>query len=163
MNEENIKLRPDILKWIIIGLFFIIIIVLIFGLGVFVGEKKTKFSYRWAEEYHKMFAGPPRGFLKDWQNFPRGEFLEAHGNFGEIIQIKDNEFVIKKRNDVEKVIVITENTIIQKGREEIKKEELKIGDFVVIIGQPNKEGKIEAKLIRVFPPKISFKKIKFYE
>jgi hypothetical protein len=34
--------------------------------------------------------------------------------------------------------------------------------MIVIIGSPNEKGQIEAKLIRVFPPKSSFKG-KFYE
>ena len=33
---------------------------------------------------------------------------------------------------------------------ETVKDSLKVGDHVVIIGSPNEEGQIEAKLIRVF-------------
>ncbi len=154
MNEDKQQnkkpLHPDILKWVIIGLLVIVVIVLIFGVGLLVGEKKSKFSYRWAEQYHKMFAGPQAGFFGDWRSFPRGEFTEAHGAFGEIIEMKENEFVIKGRGDVEKVILITDKTIIQKGREKVKKEDLKVGNFVVVIGSPNEEGKIEAKMIRIF-------------
>ncbi|TSC53659.1 MAG: hypothetical protein LiPW39_149, partial [Parcubacteria group bacterium LiPW_39] len=54
------------------------------------------------------------------------------------------------QGDVEKIILISEKTTIEKGRETIKKEELKAGDRVVIIGSPNEQGQIEAKLIRVF-------------
>jgi hypothetical protein len=32
----------------------------------------------------------------------------------------------------------------------IKKDDLKVGDQVVIIGSPNEQGQIEAKLIRIF-------------
>lgn len=144
--EQN----KDILKWVIIGLLAIVVIVLVFGVGILVGEKRAKFSYRWAEQYHKLFAGPSLGFFRDWRNFPRGEFIEAYGAFGEIIELKGNEFVIKGKENVEKVILITEKTIIQKGREKLKKEDLKVGNFVVVIGSPNEEGKIEAKMIRIF-------------
>ena len=58
--------------------------------------------------------------------------------------------MVKGRGDVEKLIITTKDTAIQKGRETIKKEELKVGDQIVIIGSPNEEGQIEAKLIRVF-------------
>ena len=152
MNEDkqNKKINRDVLKWIIIGIAGFVIVVLIFGAGMFVGGMKTKFSYRWAEQYHKMFAGPRAGFFGDWRSFPRGEFIKAHGTFGEIIEMKENEFVIKGRKDVEKVILITDKTVIQKGREKVKKEDLKVGNFVVVIGSPNEEGKIEAKMIRIF-------------
>ncbi|MCX6759233.1 MAG: hypothetical protein NT012_01575 [Candidatus Nealsonbacteria bacterium] len=157
MNEEkqqNKKINHDVLKWIIIGLAGFVIIVLIFSAGMFVGGMKARFSYRWAESYHKNFAGPRGGFFGDWQALPSpGDFIESHGTFGEIIKINDSDFVIKGQSDVEKVILITEGTIIQKGRDAIKKEELKVGDQIVIIGSPNEEGQIEAKLIRVFDEK----------
>jgi hypothetical protein len=157
--------RHDILKWIIVGLFAIVVIVLAFGLGVFVGERKAKFSYLWAENYHRMFAGPKAGFLGSLRMppFPPfDEFIEGHGTFGEIIKIEGNSLVAKGRENVEKVIVVTEKTVIKSGREDIKFSDLKIGDMIVIIGSPNDKGQIEAKLIRVFPPKSSFKG-KFYE
>lgn len=164
-NDKKFNSR-DVLKCIIIGLLTIVIIILVFGLGVLVGERKAKFSYLWAEKYHQMFAGPPGGFFGSWWSFPRGGFIEAHGNFGEIIEIKGNEFVIKGKEDVEKVISITDKTIIQKGRLKIKKEDLKVGNWVVVIGSPNGEGKIEAKFIRIFDgqlkgPPMPFKPKKF--
>lgn len=151
-EQQNNKkfIHHDILKWIILGLFIIAIIILVFGVGILVGERKAKFSYRWAEQYHKMFAGPRVGFFSNWRSFPRGGYIEAHGSFGEIIKIKENEFVIKGKENIEKVILITEKTIIKKAREVIKKEDLRVGNWVVIIGSPNEDGKIEAKMIRVF-------------
>jgi hypothetical protein len=157
--------QHDILKWIIVGLLAIVVLVLVFGLGVFVGEKKAKFSYHWAENYHRMFAGPKAGFLGNLRMPPLppfDEFIEGHGTFGEIIKIEGNNLVVKGRGNVEKVIIVTEKTVIKSGREDIKFSDLKIGDMIVIIGSPNDKGQIEAKLIRVFPPKSSFKG-KFYE
>jgi len=152
-KEQNKKaLRPDILKWIIIGLAAFVIVMLIFGAGMFVGGMKAKFSYRWAESYHKNFAGPKEGFFGDWRNPPPfpGDFIEGHGTFGEIIKVNDSDFVIKGRNNIEKLILIKEDTVIEKGRATIKKDELEVGNSVVVIGSPNEQGQIEAKLIRVF-------------
>ena len=152
-NKQDIKKRNhDILKWVIIGLAGFVIVVLIFGAGMFVGGMKARFSYRWAESYHKNFAGPKGGFFGDWQGSPPvpGDFIESHGTFGEIITINDSDFVINGRDGVEKIIIIKEDTAIKKGRITIKKDELKVGDQVVIIGSPNEQGQIEAKLIRTF-------------
>jgi len=145
-------IRPDVLKWVIIGLAVFAVVILIFGAGLLVGGTKARFSYRWAESYHKNFGGPRGGFLGDWQKFPipPGDFIEGHGSFGEIIKINNSDFVIKGQGDVEKVVVVTKDTIIEKGRKTIKKEELKIGNRVVVIGSPNEQGQIEAKLIRIF-------------
>lgn len=149
-KKENKKIDKT-LKWIALVLLGLIIIILIFSLGMMVGGMKARFSFRWAENYHKNFAGPRQGFLRDWRRIPFGpaDFIEGHGAFGEIIELKDNSFVIKGRGGIEKVIVITKETVIKKGIKNVKNG-LKIGDYVVIIGSPNDEGQIEAKLIRVF-------------
>jgi len=144
--------QRDILKWVIIGLISFAAVVLIFGAGIIVGGMKARFSYRWAESYHKNFAGPGSGFIGEWKTpipFP-GDFIEGHGTFGEIIAINDSDLVVKGRGDAEKIVLIAQDTIIQKGKDTIKKEELKVGDRIVIIGSPTEEGQIEAKLIRVF-------------
>lgn len=149
MNKQNKKiLSPEILKWIVISLLVFVIIILIFGIGMWVGEKKARFSYRWAENYHKNFGGPKNGFFNDWQNFPHKDYIDGHGAFGEIIQLNDSDFVIKGRDDIEKIIITTENTIIKKRRKTMANE-LKIGDRVIVIGSPNENGQIEAKLIRI--------------
>lgn len=149
-NNKNYFNNPDVLKWIIVGLVCFVLVILAFGAGVKVGTSKAKFSYRWAESYHKNFGGPRGGFVDDWRRFPAGDFISGHGAFGEIIEINDSGFVVRGRENVEKVVITNEETTITKGRETIKNG-LKVGDRVVVIGSPNEEGKIEAKLIRVFP------------
>lgn len=155
MNEEKtfrkfLQNNPDALKWIIIGLGSFMVLILVFGAGVKVGTIKARYSYRWAENYHRNFAGPRGGFFSDWRSSPRGEFINAHGVFGSIIKIDGNTIITKGRDDVEKAILVSDNTVIQKGRETVKLSDLKTDDRVVIIGSPNEQGQIEAKLIRVF-------------
>ena len=162
MEEQKVKKERDILKWVLVGLAVFIVLVLVFKIGMFVGEKKAQFSFRWAENYHRMFAGPKAGFLGGLKMPPFSEFIEGHGTVGEIIKIEGNNLVVKGRGDVEKLILVNEKTIIKSGFKNIKVSDLKIGDIIVIIGSPNEKGQIEAKLIRVFPPKTSFKG-KFYE
>jgi len=146
------NINKDILKWIIIGIAAFVAVVLLFSAGMFVGGIKARFSYNWAESYHKNFAGPKQGFFGDWRKQipPPGDFIEGHGAFGEIIQINGSDFVIKGQNELEKIIVIKKDTIFEKGRTTIKKEDLEVGNQVVVIGSPNEQGQIEAKLIRVF-------------
>jgi len=153
-NTISNRVNRDTLKWVVIGLTGLAVVVLIFGAGMVVGGMKAKFSYRWVESYHKNFAGPRGGFFGDWRKMPPmpEEFIEGHGAFGEIIELKDNGFVVKGRGDIEKVIVTTKDTVIKKGMKTVK-DDLKVDDQVVIIGSPNKEGQIEAKLIRVFDGK----------
>jgi hypothetical protein len=145
-------INHDILKKIIIGLIVIVIVMFTFGIGIRVGEKKAGFSYRWAEEYHKNFAGPQGGFFGDWRSFPRGDFINTHGIFGQIIKIEESTIIIKEGNNVERIVVIKDGTTIERLRETVKISDLKVDDFVVIIGEPNDSGQIEAKFIRLLPP-----------
>ncbi|MCX6760865.1 MAG: hypothetical protein NTZ84_02070 [Candidatus Nealsonbacteria bacterium] len=171
MNEEQKKdlktnqtdskgekfLRSDYLKWAIMGLIITVIIFLIFGAGIWVGEKRAGFSFRWAEQYHRNFAGPQEGFLGDWKGFPQGEFIEAYGAFGQIIKINastspDQTLVVKGKDDVEKIVLIKEDTIIKNLRETVKMNNLKVDDYIIVIGEPNEAGQTEAKFIRIVPP-----------
>lgn len=152
IQDNKTQKQNNATSTVLKGLLVFIILIAVFGLGMFVGETKARFSYRWAESYHKNFAGPKGGFLDDWRqlsSFP-GDFIESHGAFGEIIQINDSDFVIKGKGDLEKIIIIKEDTILENGRTAIKKDDLKVGDQIVIIGSPNEQGQIEAKLIRIF-------------
>ena len=64
------------------SLLALIVFLLVFGAGMFVGEKKARFSYRWGENYQRNFAGPRGGFFG---NFGREEgLINAHGAFGQI-------------------------------------------------------------------------------
>ena len=148
------------LTWIFVGLAGLAIVILIFCIGMFVGEKKAGFSYRWAESYHQNFGGPRGGFLGDWQKLPLspGDFTAVHGLFGQIIQVPVADqngqtiLVIKGGDGVEKVVLVNDNTLIKRIRDTVKPADLKVDDYIVVIGEPNDSGQIEAKFIRLMPP-----------
>jgi hypothetical protein len=137
----------DINKIIIILVAFILLFS-VFSLGMFVGERKANFSFRWAEQYHKNFAGPRNGFFQD---FMGKDFMESNGTFGKIIQINEDSIIVSGRENPEKVISITKNTIIRCQKKDMSISDFKINDEVIIIGEPNQDGQIDAKLIRVMP------------
>lgn len=152
MEQENkhIVIKKDTLKWIIIGLSIFVAAVLIFGAGIFVGTMKARFSYRWAENYHRNFGGPQEGFMGGLRTMPpNSEFIEGYGTFGQIIKIDGSSLVIRGRNDVEKIILIKDDTVIKRGGETIKPADLKVDEYIMVIGEPNNDGWIEAKLIRI--------------
>ena len=129
----------------------LIVLLLVFKAGEFVGYRKARFSYKWGENYNRNFAGPRGGFFG---NFGRGfgdhDYINAHGTFGSIIKIDSSTFVVKGNDNVEKTILISDKTTITSRRETIKTSDLKVDDRIAIIGSPNEQGQIEAKLIRVF-------------
>lgn len=129
----------------------LIVLLFVFKVGVFVGYKKASFSYRWGENYHRNFAGPRGGFFGDFRRgFGDKDFINAHGTFGSVIKIDGNIVIVKSRDDVEKTALVSDDTVIRRGREAIRVSDLKVDDRIVIIGSPNGQGQIEAKLIRLF-------------
>jgi hypothetical protein len=136
----------------------LIVLLLVFKAGVFVGYKKAQFSYRWGENYHRNFAGPRGGFFGDFRRgFGDSDYINAHGTFGSIIKIDPSigpgqaaTLIVKGSDNTEKTILVSDKTTIASRREAIKINDLKVDDRIVIIGSPNEQGQIEAKFIRVF-------------
>lgn len=81
---------------------------------------------------------------------PQG-FANANGVFGQIIKIDGQTLTIKSKDNIEKSILVGEKTTIVYQRKNIKLSDLKTDDSVVVIGDPNGKGQIQAELIRVIP------------
>lgn len=139
--------QSSLIKGIVIGLGITFAVILIFSFGVFVGHKKAYFSYRWSDNYHRDFWGGSPKFFK-----PK-PYFSGHGAFGEVIDVGSKQLIIEDSDDVEKVILTSDKTKIIEGFQEIGLDKIKVGDKIAVIGAPkeNNNGKIEARLIRLFP------------
>lgn len=126
-----------------------IIFLIGFKAGTFVGFRKAGFSYQWGENYHRNFGGPARGFMAPFMM--EKEYLNPHATFGKIIKIELPVIIIQGQNEAEKSVLIKDDTNIRRLSETVKSADLKVADQVVIIGEPNNSGQIEAKLIRIMP------------
>lgn len=139
-------------KIVIWGIVIFIVFLFVFRIGMMVGFNKARFSYQWGENYHLNFAGPRKGFFRDLGgDFGNKDFIEAHGVFGQIIKIDGSILIIRSRDNVEKNILVKKETIINRLMEKINLADLKINDEIVVIGEPNESGQIEANLIRILP------------
>jgi hypothetical protein len=145
---SNSVFQTSVFQKVILCVAGFILLTFVFGLGVFVGTKKAEFSYRWAEQYHRNFAGPQQGFLGDIRG---RDFMDANGSFGQIIRIDGQMLTIKNMNSVEKNILVGQRTIIMCQKRNLALSDLTIGDNIVIIGEPNSLGQISANLIRLMP------------
>lgn len=136
---------------IIATLFGLALLAGVFGLGVFVGYRKATFSYRWGENYHLNFGGPRGGFFQNFQDLGGRDFIGGHGMFGRIIKIDSSALVVKGSDNVERIILIKEDASITHPGGTAKLSDLKVNDDIVVIGEPNDQGQIEAKFIRIMP------------
>lgn len=152
MNIDNF-FQSKGFKYLIMGVFCFIILVFVFKMGMFIGTIKANFSFKWAEQYHRNFAGPEKGFFGDFKDDFKGQnFIVSSGVFGQIIKIDGWQLTISGPKDLEKVIIVSNETIIRFLKEDKKLSDLKVNDNIVVIGEANNSGQIEAKLIRVIPP-----------
>jgi len=124
----------------------VIVSLLIFSAGVTVGFYKASFGRAWGDNYERNFGMMPNRPMFGQDNFPN-----ANGAIGKIIKITLPTIIVQDKDNTEKVILIKDDTKIQKMMSTVKSSDLAIDDFVVIIGSPNTQGQIEAKLIRIMP------------
>lgn len=161
MQESKISKKIKVIS-IILG--SVVIALIIFVAGVNVGFHKAKFSYKFGENYERNFMNPgmmnpgvPNGLRGEMMRpgeFPdkiegRG-FRNPHGISGTIISISGNSLVIKDRKNEESTISVNDKTTIKSGRDDIKIEDLKTENEIVVIGEPGNEGIVNAYLIRIF-------------
>ena len=128
------------------------VLLLVFSAGVFVGLEKAKFSYGWGENYFRNFVGPrgaPGGPFAGRDPFWDKNYLNPHGVFGEIIKIDQGGLVIKDFHNLEIPITAGGSLVVKNKRGDLRLSDLQVGNKVVIIGSPDKQGKINAKFIRV--------------
>ena len=143
-------LQSKILKWTIFGVLIFTITVFVFSVGVFVGTRSVNFAFNWADQYHRNFGGPEEGIFGDFS--AGGGLTSPNGCFGQIIKIDlDKNTITVKDRDVEKIILIGDKTTIILQKDNIKISDLKVDDKIVVIGEPNEQGQVEARLIRVMP------------
>ncbi len=144
---------------LLFGIGVFVVALLIFQCGMIVGFHKASFSYRMGDNYYRAF-GTEKGFTDKYpiqMEVMRGNFPDSHGAVGQIITVDLPTIVIEDTHNIEKAILVTEKTTIKKFKETLKKSDLKVDDYVTIIGSPNDKSEIEAKLIRILPPPIDYR------
>lgn len=134
---------------VIVAVGIVIAIACIFQAGVWTGYRKAAYSFRWGDSYYRSFGGPRGQFAP---GLPHGEMMEAYGVGGRIIKIDLPLLVVEDRDNTEKTVLLKDDTVIRRFRDEIEPADLGIDDQIVVIGEPNDLSQIEAKLIRVMPP-----------
>jgi hypothetical protein len=133
----------------------IILTLVIFQAGMFVGERRAAFSYRFGDNYFRNF-GEHEGRHGALGIEREGKFPEAHGAMGKILSITPPTLVTLGRDNIEKVILINDKTVIKHFRDEATLADLRVDDFIVVIGAPNDASQIAAKFIRILPPPPNF-------
>lgn len=152
---------------------------IIFQAGEAVGFHRAMYAGKFGNNYYRAFDknfshsdrnGSRRnsdrnqswgqsGFISGMMNDMtpgRGDFGNrvptGFGAVGKIIKADANSLVVVGPDNVEKFVKITDQTIVRKFRDTLTIADLKANEYAVVIGEPNTDGQIVAKLIRILPP-----------
>lgn len=145
LNKFFQSKKSKLIAGVVVGL---LVLLLVFKVGVIIGYRKANFSYRWGENYHRNFGGPRGGFMR---GFYDRDFIGAHGVFGQIIKMDGPALVVKGKDDVEKIVLMKDTTLIKRFHDTLRPSDLRPDDYIVVIGDPNDSGQLEAKFIRALP------------
>ena len=161
MKEHLKKIKEKIDRFGIIKFLIILIIIFaVFQAGIFVGYHKARFYGSIEGNYYNSFnenrgrgemMGGQYGFGNMMQdiNLPSG-----HGAVGKIVSINLPNIVVASTDNVEKTINISNDTLIREFRNTLSTQDLKIGDYVIVLGEASStdNGVVNARLIRLIPP-----------
>ncbi|MCK9352258.1 MAG: hypothetical protein WCT49_05045 [Candidatus Paceibacterota bacterium] len=150
--EPKKILQSEITKRVLKHIAMAAIALFIFQAGVVVGFKKAEFSGRLGDNYYRTFGerGNFRGMPPIFGT-QRMDPSNAHGTIGKIASIALPKIIVADRDGVEKTISVNDKTDVRRFRDSIKPSDLKVGDFITVIGKPTDAGEINAELIRVMP------------
>ncbi len=149
---DHFLFSHKIFKWTVITLASLIILIGAFALGVKVGYHEASFALDWQRDYPKNFVdytGAPVA-----PGTPGPEF-RSHGLVGVVLNVDNGELILKDNGDsTEKKILVGDDTTIRQNNSSLKLSDLKASSTIVVIGEPDDQGQIEARFIRVLGPQM---------
>lgn len=145
MNDFFKPPKTKTLLWILSGL---LVVLITFGLGIAVGYRRALFSSEFGEQYYHELNGNPFGrpMVSDMTSGP----LTMHGVAGEVIDVGSSTIFVKDPGGNEELVLISSGTPIREMNQNIMLGNIVIGDGVTVIGDPDDNGQVEARFIRVF-------------
>jgi hypothetical protein len=126
----------------------LLIALIVFQAGIFVGYRIAAFSINWNDSHSAGVRNPPSIFAP----FARDtDDMNPHGAIGEIISIKIPEFMVKGPSGDEEIVLLSATTSIRNLRTAATSSDLTVGQQVVVIGAPDEKGQIHASFVRIIP------------
>lgn len=133
MNGSKSANKLSWLKGSLIALGVVVGITFVFGAGFFVGRQS-------ASPLRLPLGLEHRGSLK------------GHGAIGAIQSIGDQRITIRLRDGTIQVVLVDNETRLEKNFQRVSLADFKIDDQVVVLGSPNADGEIKAHLVGIIPP-----------
>jgi hypothetical protein len=152
MSKESLAefFQSKMFAGIVAGVCIMLVVICIFEVGVIVGYHEASFSSSWGENYGRNF-----GNSNGMPALPDMNLPAPGGILGKIVSVSTvastTTIVVSGIQLPEEKILIDANTIIRDHENTIQPSGLTVGSYVVVLGAPDTQGTIQAKLIRVVP------------
>jgi|GEM_PF-967031 len=130
MSVSNSAKKIRWLKSVLVALGVALALVLVFGAGFAVGRQS---------------AFPKRTIADS----ARTENRTGHGAIGTIQSLEGQRITILTRDGKTQVILVDEDTRLEKKFQKARLTDFQVNDQVVAIGSPNAEGEIKARLVGI--------------
>jgi uncharacterized membrane protein len=134
---ESKKIRA--ILWILGGL---IVLFVVFGLGIFVGYGRAGFAAGFDRNYYRNFYGT---------GAPSAGPIGVHGIVGTVIDLGTSTISVTDQESNEQSVAVSSGTVIREQNNDITISGIEVGDQIAVIGEPNNQGQVSARFIRVFP------------
>lgn len=144
VSSKKVRLTAGVIGVVVIAL-------LIFHAGVVFGSHRNSFGGPSGRPgMDRGFRSP---FLPSGFELPHGFIQSNHGAVGAITAITLPTFTMETRDGTSQTILISTTTMIR-GMEGGDTGALSVGNKIVVLGEPDSQGHISAKLIRIVSPAI---------
>ncbi|HEY5220806.1 MAG TPA: DUF5666 domain-containing protein [Candidatus Paceibacterota bacterium] len=130
--------------WILGGL---IALFVVFGLGIAVGYDRAGFAAGFDRNYYRIFFGGTPGGPIGLMAPPMPS--ATHGVVGTIIDVGTSTISVTDQENNEQSIMVSLGTVIRDGDSDSAIGDMVVGDQIAVIGEPDNDGQIEARFIRI--------------
>lgn len=137
------------LKIVVIVLSVLLIAGIGFGIKRFAIAKHNLASKR-ANMADKVMPGKSENFgnARGMQGARKNEFAKKNRISGKVTKIDGNNLTINNNNkDI--IVIIADNTSIRNNNQIAAKNDVKVGDEIMVMGQSDSNGQITAKMINI--------------
>jgi hypothetical protein len=138
--------KVRLVLWILGSL---IILFVVFGLGIAVGYDRAGFAAGFEKNYSHMFYGASPGGMVGLVAPPMPGAI--HGVVGTVIDLGTSTISVEDQENNEQSVEVPAGTVIRQGNSNIVIGAIEIGDQLTVIGDPNEQGQVVARFIRIFP------------
>jgi hypothetical protein len=140
-------IQSKFLHGVLIGIAGLVAVLAIFALGMGVGAARASRFSRWCEANERQFSQPgPMGHM-GVPAFP----ADAHGVFGDVLSTSGTSMTVEGQDGIEHEVLFTSSTRVRSGQVDATTTDIRSNAHVGVLGDPDDQGGIEARLIRIFP------------